>query len=74
MKRPEWGKRLRVTAAILMPFATASIQNIFWTTFQPLIWFLSYPMVFFVFWAGSFAARPNTVVYSAVIGDVFDSS
>lgn len=74
MKRPEWGKGLRLTAAMLIPSVTAVIQSIFWSTFQPLIWFFYYLAVIFVFWAGTFAARPDTVVCSAVIEDVLNSS
>jgi PAS domain S-box-containing protein len=42
----------RLILAMGLPFAAGLVQWIFWSTFQPFVWFLFYPAVFFSSWLG----------------------
>ena len=44
--------RRTVTAAVLIPLATAAVQYVLWPYMQPYAWLLFYPAVLLAAWVG----------------------
>ncbi len=59
--------RLRPILALLMPLLAFFLQWTFWSVFQPLVWFLFYPAVFFSAWIGGLIPGLISTVISTLI-------
>lgn len=52
--------------AALIPLAAFLLQWLLWETFQPFVWFLFYPAVFFSAWIGGKKAGVVATIFSAL--------
>jgi len=52
---------------IVIPFIALMVQYHFWIGFKPFVWFLFYPIVFFMAWLGGLRGAIISSVLSAVI-------
>lgn len=67
MKLPGKNDALRLALAVAIPFLAAVLQQIFWPTISPFIWFLFYPAVFFASWVGGLTGGIAATVLSVII-------
>jgi len=58
---------LRPILASLLPLVAFSIQWMFWSFFQPYVWFLFYPAVFFSAWIGGLAGGLAATIISTAL-------
>ena len=62
----EEGTRRQILAS-LFPLAAFALQSVFWTAFQPFVWILFYPAVFFSSWLGGKRAGLAATAFSTIV-------